>query len=40
MMKRKSAIHITSVAVGVYAGLLGMLHGIFELLQGFRWMQC
>ena len=34
MMKRKSAIHITSIVVGVYAGLLGILHGIFELVQG------
>jgi hypothetical protein len=30
----KSAIHITASALSVYAGLLGIEHGIFEVLQG------
>ena len=33
-MKIKNAIHTTSTALGIYAGLLGAEHGIFELMQG------
>ena len=33
-MKIHNAIRITSTALGIYAGLLGAEHGIFELLQG------
>jgi len=34
MKPRKSAIRTTSTALGIYAGLLGVEHGIFELMQG------
>ncbi|MBU0493785.1 MAG: hypothetical protein KKA73_13360 [Chloroflexi bacterium] len=30
----KSAARIATLALGVYAGLLGMEHGVFEILQG------
>lgn len=33
-MKIRNAIRITSTALGIYAGLLGVEHGIFELMQG------
>jgi len=33
-MKIKNAIRTTSTALGIYAGLLGAEHGIFELMQG------
>jgi hypothetical protein len=32
----KSARHITSAVLGVYAGLLAIQHGVFEILQGPR----
>ena len=33
-MKIRNAIRITSTSLGIYAGLLGAEHGIFELMQG------
>ena len=33
-MKIRNAIRITSTSLGVYAGMLGVEHGIFELMQG------
>ena len=33
-MKIRNAIRITSTGLGIYAGLLGVEHGIFELMQG------
>jgi hypothetical protein len=33
-MKTRSAIRVTSTALGISAGLLGAEHGIFELMQG------
>ncbi len=33
-MRMRSAIRVAASTVGVYAGLLGMEHGVFEILQG------
>lgn len=30
----KSTMRIAASALGIYAGLLGMEHGVFETLQG------
>lgn len=34
MKSRKSATRVAASALGVYVGLLGALHGYFEILQG------